>query len=128
MTDTTRILLVDDDKQVVRYLKNALIEAGYAVTATISGRDALKIMEDTMPDLLIVDLNMPEPNGFDFLRTGRAKYPYMRILVISGYLGGALLEAAKILGAFETLQKPISSEALVAKVREVLGRTKRSPC
>jgi DNA-binding response OmpR family regulator len=125
MTYTTRILLVDDDKQVVRYLENALIQAGYAVTATSSGRDALRIMEDTMPDLLILDLNMPEPNGFDLLRTGRARHPYMRILVISGYLDGALLEAAKILGAIETLQKPVSSQALVAKVREVFGRTKR---
>ena len=124
MTNTPHILLVDDDEQVVRYLKRALIEAGYTVTATTSGKDALEIIEDLMPDLLILDLNMPEPDGFDFLRARRAKFPYMRILVISGYLHGALLDAAKIFGAVGTLQKPVSAEALVAKVQELLGESK----
>jgi DNA-binding NarL/FixJ family response regulator len=65
---------------------------------------------------------MPEPDGFDILTTDRSKFPYLRILVISGYLHGALLEAARIFGAIATLEKPIKAEALVGKVREVLGR------
>ena len=65
---------------------------------------------------------MPEPNGFDILKAEHSKYPYLRILVISGYLHGALLEAAKIFGAIATLEKPVTAEALVGKVREVLGR------
>jgi DNA-binding response OmpR family regulator len=128
MTNTPYILIVDDDKQVVRYLKDALAESGYAVTATTSGRNALDSIRDRMPDLLIVDLNMPEPDGFDFLKMRRAKYPYMRILVISGYLGGALLEAARIFGAIATLEKPVAAETLVAKVRELLGREKHDRC
>jgi len=48
---------------------------------------------------------MSEPDGFDFLKTGRSKFPYLRILVISRYLRGALLEAAKLLGATATLEK-----------------------
>jgi two-component system response regulator YesN len=75
-----------------------------------------------LPDLLVLDLNMPEPDGFDVLKTERSRFPYLRILVISGYLQGALLEAAKILGAIATLEKPVTAEALVGKVREVLGR------
>jgi CheY-like chemotaxis protein len=122
MTVPPHILVVDDDRQVVRYLKKALEENGYTVTATTSGKRALAFIQERMPDLLILDLNMPEPDGFDILKAERSKFPYLRILVISGYLHGALLEAARIFGATATLEKPIKAEALVGKVREVLGR------
>jgi CheY-like chemotaxis protein len=122
MTDPPHILLVDDDGQVVRYLKKALEENGYTVTATTSGKQALALIQERMPDLLILDLNMPEPDGFDLLKAERSKFPYLRILVISGYLHGALLEAAKIFGAIATLEKPVKAGVLVGKVREVLGR------
>jgi len=80
------------------------------------------LMDEATPDLLIIDLNMPEPDGFDLLRIEHARFPYLRIIVISGYLEGALLEAAKIFGAVATLQKPVSPTDLVNEVREVLGR------
>ena len=117
-----KILLVDDDRYVVRYLSKALEQAGYKVSAATSGTQALDLMDEETPDLLILDLNMPEPDGFDLLRIEHKKFPYLRIIVISGYLEGALLEAAKIFGAVATLQKPVSPTDLVDKVREVLGR------
>jgi DNA-binding NtrC family response regulator len=124
MTDPPRILMVDDDRQLLRYLKKALEKNGYTVAATTSGKQALIFIRERMPDLLILDLNMnmPAPNGFDLLKAEHSKYPHLRILATSGYLHGALLEAAKIFGAVATLEKPITAEALVGKVREVLGR------
>jgi CheY-like chemotaxis protein len=121
MSDAPHILLVDDDGQVLRYMKRVLEKNGYAVTATTSGKRAVAIIQEHLPDLLILDLNMPEPDGFDVLKTERSKFPYLRILAISGYLHGALLEAAEILGAVATLEKPVTAEVLVEKVREVLG-------
>jgi two-component system response regulator GlrR len=115
------ILLVDDDRQVIRLLKLALEANGYAVTATTSGKKALALIQERLPDLLILDLNMPEPDGFDLLKIERSEFPYLRILVISGYLKGPLLTAAKFVGAFATLEKPFAPEVLVEKVKEVLG-------
>ena len=94
---------MDDDRQVVRYLKKALEENGYAVTATTSGKQALAVYRGTNAG--------PADSGLEHARTGwirppeneRSKFPYLRILVISGYLDGALLEAARILGAIATL-------------------------
>jgi two-component system, response regulator YesN len=117
-----KVLLVDDDRYVVRYLEKALEQAGYEVTATTSGSQALALIDEVKPDLLILDLNMPEPDGFDLLRMEHARYPYLRIIVISGYLEGTLLEAAKAFGAVATLAKPVSPSDLVNKVREVLRR------
>ena len=121
MSDAPHILLVDDDRQVLRYMKRALERSGYAVTATTSGKRAVAIIQERLPDLLILDLNMPEPDGFEVLKTERSKFPYLRILAISGYHHGALLEAAEILGAVATLEKPVAAEVLAEKVREVLG-------
>jgi two-component system, NtrC family, response regulator GlrR len=116
------ILLVDDDPQVLRYLTIALEEAGYAVTATTSGEAAIAYIQARRPDLLILDLNMPKPDGFELLRVEHERLPDLRILVISGYLHGGLLEAARLFGAAAILEKPVTAEALVAKVRQVLGR------
>jgi CheY-like chemotaxis protein len=118
------ILLVDDDPHVVRYLRRALEESGYTVTATTSGENGLAMVKERVPDLLILDLNMPEPDGFDLLKIARSQAPTLRILVISGYLKGPLLEAARMVGAVATLEKPVDSEVLVKKVREVLGQVK----
>ena len=124
MNDNGRILLLDDDRQVVGYLKNALEENGYAVTAATSGKQALAYIEERIPDLLILDLDlkMPAPDVFDVLRSAHSRFPYLRILVISGYLHGALLEAARIFGAIATLEKPVTAQVLVGKVLQVLGR------
>lgn len=122
MSDTPHILLVDDDRQVVRFLKKALEAAGYTVTAATSGVQALVAIHKRQPDLLILDLNMPEPDGFDLLKIERSKFPCLRVLAISGYLEGALLEAASVFGANATLGKPIEAAVLVAKVRELLGK------
>jgi CheY-like chemotaxis protein len=122
VTGPPHILLVDDDQQVVRFLKRTLEGKGYSVTATTSGRRALALIEERPPDLLILDLNMPEPNGLELLATRRTGFPYLRTMVISGYMDGALLEAAEFLGAVATLKKPVTNEELCAKVRAVLGR------
>ena len=121
MKKSKHILLVDDDRQVVRFMKKSLEESGYDVTATSSGKAAIRLIHDRLPDLLILDLNMPEPDGFDILKIERTQFPYLRILVISGYLKGALLEAASLVGAVATIQKPFPPEVLLLKVREVLG-------
>lgn len=121
MAKKPHILLVDDDLQVVQYMKAVLEMNGYGVTATTSSREAIAGIQKVRPDLLILDLKMPEPDGFDLLKAERAIYPNLKILVISGYLRGSLLEAAKLLGAVGTLEKPFSAEALAAKVREVIA-------
>jgi len=124
MSESPKILLVDDDRQLVRFLQKTLEADGCTVTATTSGKQALAGLRASVPDLFILDLNMPSPDGFELLKTVRSEFPYLRVLAISGFLDGVLLEAAACLGAFATLPKPIDPGALVIKVREVLGTHK----
>ena len=132
MKEPSRIFLVDDDHQIVRFSKKLSEASGYVVTATTSSKQALALIGNGPPDLLILDLNMPEPDGFELLKALRAQFPYLRILAISGYSPGALkegvlLEAAQILGAVATLQKPVAADTLVATVRQVLGKSAPIP-
>jgi CheY-like chemotaxis protein len=120
MTNSPHILVVDDDRQIVSNAKKVLEDSGYIVT-TSSGNIDVAATKNCKPDLMILDLDMAEPGGFDFLRTLRSELPYLRILGISGYQHGALLGAAELLGATATLQKPFTAEALVAKIREIIG-------
>ena len=121
MSKQPHIVLVDDDRQIIRFFKKTLEASGYAVTATTSSRKALVLMRENMPDLLITDLSMPEPDGFDLLITERPKFPALPVLVVSG-MKTPMLDAAKFVGAVGTLEKPVSAEVLLEKVRAILGK------
>lgn len=122
MDSAPRIVILDDDEQVLRWIKSTLESNGYEVAATTSAEQAFAMVAATRPDLLILDLNMPQTNGFEVLKVERAQFPGLRILVISGHMHGALLEAASLLGATATLPKPLEPDDLLRTVREIVGR------
>jgi CheY-like chemotaxis protein len=116
----SRILIADDEPQVLKLFTRLLTRGGYDVTAVQSGSDAEKVLEQEAIDLLVLDLSMPEPDGFDMLKTLKRKRPGLRILVISGYLQGALLHAAEILGATASLDKRKAPQLLLKTVDSLL--------
>ena len=114
------ILVVDDDRPIRTLCRLALEESGYLVTEATNGKNALAAIEQTDFDLIVLDLAMPDMDGFEFLKAVRAKSPKLGILVISGFLGGTMLAAAKLFGAAATLAKPFSPDTLILVVDEVL--------
>jgi CheY-like chemotaxis protein len=120
--DRQYILLVDDDQQVLDFMRRVLEGCGYEVSETTSGEAAVAMIRQRLPDLLILDLSMPEMDGFDLLRVKRYELPQLRVLAVSGFLEGALLNTAKLMGAVGTIQKPFTPEELAAKVQEVLEK------
>ena len=105
----SQILVVDDDPQVLRYCETVLTELGYAVTTTCSGSTAAKLLKERDFDLLILDLSMPDTDGFEILQMVRTQMRELKVLVISGFMQGTLLKAAELVGANATLDKPSSS-------------------
>ncbi len=116
------ILIVDDDSDVREVVGASLEEAGYAVTAARNGADALiKLSQMALPQLILLDLAMPQLNGPDFLREMLHDPTYSRIpvIVISGTSLGR--EAAAAMGADGYLRKPVVAEQLLRALEEALG-------
>ena len=101
-----RVLVVDDDPNIRKLFSRILSRGGYAVHSVESGADALQALVTEAPfDLMVLDLCMPKPDGFEILKEVRLQYPGLRILVVSGFCEGALLPASTFLGATATLSK-----------------------
>ncbi len=116
-----RILIADDTPQILKLFKRILSKEGYSVTAVDSGAEALQVLDDEPVDLLILDLEMPPPDGFELLRILRQQRPGLRILAISGYMQGAMLKPSEFLGATATLNKTDAANSLVPTVQRLLN-------
>ncbi len=116
------ILVIDDDLAILKLFGTILEDGGYSVQLSHSGGDAKKLLRQTPIDLVVLDLNMPEPDGFDLLKELRASMPGLRIVVVSGYLDGALLKAAEWLGATAALSKSDAPGMLVKTVKDILQK------
>ncbi len=116
-----RILVVDDEEQIRDLLCRHLLEEGYAVAEAADGLAALEILRSEGADLVILDLVMPECEGTEAVVQLRREFPDLPILAISGVVGADFyLQAAKMLGAHETLRKPFEKDELIAKVGKML--------
>jgi CheY-like chemotaxis protein len=120
--EPARILIVDDEPQILRLFERILTAAGYVVRAVASGADAMAVIRDDRVDLLVLDLSMPEPDGFEMLKMLRSLRPDLKVLVISGFLEGAMLRAAALFGATATLNKADVPLLLLETVGNLLGR------
>ena len=116
-----KILVVDDDVELVGLLRFALTGAGYEVVTAFDGAQALQRLADSDPDLVVLDVNLPVLDGFAVLERLRrhSQVPVMMLTVRSA-------EADEVhgldLGADDYLKKPFSPRALLARVRSLLRR------
>ena len=120
------ILVVDDDVELVGLLKFALDSAGYDVVTAFDGEQALQRLRDHVPELVILDVNLPHLNGFEVLERLRrlSQVPVLMLTVRSS-------EEDEVhglnLGADDYLRKPFSPRALLARVRSLLRRGGADP-
>ncbi|NWF63395.1 MAG: response regulator transcription factor [Chloroflexi bacterium] len=115
------ILIVDDEKRMVSLLKSYLEQEGYCVLTAYNGREALETAGRENPDLVALDIMMPEMNGYEFMRAYRAERDTPIIM-----LTAKVEDEDKIigleLGADDYVTKPFKPRELMARVRNVLRR------
>jgi CheY-like chemotaxis protein len=116
-----RILIVDDDLSVRQLLTAILDDAGYSTAQAENGRDAISQIQNASFDLIITDLVMPEQEGIETIKLLRRDFPQIKVIAMSGAFGGDYLRIAGYLGAHNTLQKPVSVEALLQAVEDALA-------
>lgn len=120
----TRILVVDDEEAILRYLRIVLAAEGYRVDETAAGRTAIARCTAGVPDLVLLDLGLPDIDGLDVIRAIRTWSP-VPIIVLSVRADEDDKVEALDAGANDYLQKPFGTAELLARIRSALRS--RSP-
>jgi two-component system alkaline phosphatase synthesis response regulator PhoP len=124
----TRVLVVEDDPDIAQLVVHYLAKAGFSTETVANGRDAIAAIAARPPDLLVLDLMLPQVDGLEICRIARANDATAGIPIIM--LTARAEESDRIvgleLGADDYLAKPFSPNELVARVRALLRRAKRS--
>ena len=119
---SARILVTDDDPQIRRVLRTALVAQGYEVVAARNGEEALERMRDEKLDLIILDMNMPGMGGLETCRLIRSTSDIALIMLTVRDAESDKVEALDA-GADDYITKPFSSPELLARIRAALRRT-----
>jgi len=123
----SRILVVDDDREIVRLVKSYLERAGYSVITAYNGEGALHALRRERPDLLVLDLMLPDRDGWDLTRLIRSDKTLTDTPIIM--LTARVDDSDKIvgleIGADDYITKPFNPREVVARVRALLRRSQR---
>jgi CheY-like chemotaxis protein len=118
------VLVVDDDPTAQQFFGQVLKTAGYSVFEACNGLECKSMIQFVHFDVVILDLNMPEMDGYEVLQFARSQLPELKIIVASGFVKGMLLKAAMRLGAVAMLNKPVPIAALLSTVFDVIAGLK----
>ncbi len=118
------ILIVDDDREMLRMLNHTLALEGYAVDTAGDGRTALALLEERKPDLVILDIVMPEFDGFQVLDMIRQRSS-VPVIMLTARCEVTTVREALVLGADDYVRKPFGTRELVARVKAKLRRTEQ---
>ena len=115
------VLIVDDDAFLREHIRGVIGSAGYESIEAGDGKEAI-VQLGSKPDLVLLDLNLPQASGLEVLGVARAKYPEIPVIVVSGT--GEVLDAVAALknGATDYIHKPFETEELLARMKEVFRR------
>src|SRR6266536_995710 len=121
--DTRRILVVEDDSAIRRGIVDALKFAGYEVLQAANGNDGMAQGLRATIDLLMLDLILPGPSGFEILKAVRAARPTLPVIILTARGEEADRVQGLRLGADDYVVKPFSVRELLARVEAVLRRS-----
>jgi DNA-binding response OmpR family regulator len=118
-----KILIADDEPNIVVALEFLLQRNGYEVHVARNGEEALKLIEDCNPDLVLLDVMMPKKSGYDVCTRIRERpdWRHIKIIMLSAKGRDAEVNKGLSIGADHYITKPFSTQELVAKINGLLG-------
>jgi excisionase family DNA binding protein len=115
------VLVVDDEERVCRAMCRTLARMGCRARHTTSARAGLQLVEQAPPELILLDLRMPDMNGPQFLAELRKTHPELPVVIVTGYPDSALMKEAAQHAPIMLLAKPVEPALLERTVRTVIG-------
>jgi DNA-binding NtrC family response regulator len=107
-----RVLVVEDEPRVAAVLRDALTDLGYAVTVAVNGAEALGFVPVDRPDVVLLDLAMPDMSGEIVLERLRQADPHLPVIVVTGNIDVEVARSTLAHGAFDYVVKPFDVERL----------------
>ena len=120
--DGPRILVVDDEPDVLAVLVDVFEAAGYSPWYTADSREAARLLEMADFDVVVCNVLMPHLNGLQLLKLAKSRNPDTQVLLLTGNFSKEIALAALNGGAIDILRKPFSNDQLLAAVKEAIGR------
>jgi DNA-binding response OmpR family regulator len=120
-----KILVVDDDTHATTLLEKVLALKGHQATSVNDSSETMRVANSTIPDLILLDLMMPEPNGFEVCKMLRADPNFAKtpIVIITAMDDNASKETAYSAGANDFLTKPFRMDDLAQTIQALIGKT-----
>lgn len=117
-----KLLLVDDEEEYVRTMAERLAMRDVSSQVALNGEEALRVVEEDTPDVMVLDLRMPGIDGMQVLERVRREHPHVQVIVLTGHGSEQEERKARRLGAFEYLEKPADVHQLMDTVRAAWKR------
>jgi DNA-binding NtrC family response regulator len=124
--DPLRILIVDDEEELVSALVERLNLRGFQAQGVTSGAAALEYLEDGECDVVLLDVKMPGLGGLEVIRRIKEMRPSLQVVLLTGHGSVKSVEEGMALGAFDYLMKPVKIESLV-RILEAAGAGRKPP-
>jgi DNA-binding response OmpR family regulator len=118
-----KVLIADDEPNIVAAIEFLLKQRGYEVHTAQDGREALQALERVVPDLIVLDVMMPQTSGYEVCQTirKRAEWRHIKIVMLSAKGRDAEVNKGMAIGADLYVTKPFSTRELMAKIDGLLG-------
>jgi len=114
MSDTTAILVVDDNPSMAKTLADILAFKGFTVHAAHSGKEALEILQNQPIDILLTDVVMPDMNGVELYRATRTNHPRLLTILMTAYAADDIIQQGLNEGIRTVLTKPLDIDFLIS--------------
>lgn len=124
MSIALNVICIDDNVEMVEYLRDVVHEAGHVAYVAQSGTDGLRLIEKIKPELVLLDLDLPDIQGQEVCERVKKIFPQTKIIMITNYASSSDVVRGLHLGADDYLGKPIHTQELLARIA-VLFRDSR---
>ncbi|MBI3999072.1 MAG: response regulator [Candidatus Omnitrophica bacterium] len=116
-----KLLVIDDENGILEEVKSYFEEEGFQVFTADSGEEGIQILKREKPDVLLVDMKLPDMSGLLVLKVAKEASPLTKVIVNTGYVDQVLIDQAEELGRDVFLQKPFDLMCLKKEVEKLLG-------
>src|SRR5579862_5254167 len=116
MIDNPFILVIDDEPAILETLKDSLEDENFRVETLSDGTKALDVIGKIVPDIVLLDIFMPNCNGIELLTKIKTEYPQQKVIMISGFGSISIALDAVKKGALDFIEKPLNFDDVLAKL------------